>query len=72
MTNAFALVLAGAAEAEAEGAGTAALLVGGGIMAAFLVMLFITVSFTNVGRRHEAHAEVADQHRQHPNKHGHH
>jgi hypothetical protein len=60
-----------AAEAEST-AGPSALLVGGSIMAVFLVLLLITVSFTNVGRRHEAHVEISDTHRQHSNKHGHH
>lgn len=58
------------AAAEAEGAGNAALLVGGGIMAGFLLLLLITVSFANRGLGHEAHAETVDPHRQHPNNHG--
>lgn len=36
-----------------------------------LLLMFITVSFTNLGNRHEAHEEVADPHRQHTNKHDH-
>lgn len=35
----------------------------------FLVLMFITMSFGNLGRRHEAVEEHADPHRQHPNKH---
>ena len=65
-------LLTAAAEAESNSAGTTALLVGGGIMAFFLLALLVTVSYTNVGRRHDTHAEVADTHRQHSNKHGHH
>lgn len=41
------------------------------IMAALLLLMFITLSFSNVGRRHEAVEEHADPHRQHPNKHDH-
>ncbi|WP_445154182.1 hypothetical protein ACTWLI_12760 [Arthrobacter sp. Hor0625] len=36
-----------------------------------LVMLFITLSYGNLGKRHEAVEEHADPHRQHPNKHDH-
>ena len=35
----------------------------------FLILLFVTASYTNLGRRHEAVEEHADPHRQHPNKH---
>ncbi|MET1036358.1 MAG: hypothetical protein ABWX68_14090 [Arthrobacter sp.] len=70
LTQLMGTVLASAAEAEAESASGQALLIGGGIMAIFLVGLLVTVSFSNVGRRHEAHPEVADSHRQHSNKHG--
>lgn len=55
---------------EAESAQTTALLIGGGMMAGFLLLLLITVSFANRGLGHEAHAEVQDPHRQHPNNHG--
>lgn len=44
---------------------------GGVIMAALLLLMFITLSFSNVGRRHSAVEEHADPHRQHPNKHDH-
>ncbi|GHG44002.1 hypothetical protein GCM10012320_08510 [Sinomonas cellulolyticus] len=43
--------------------------IGGTIFAIFLVLMFVTVSYTNLGRRHEAVDEHADPHRQHPNKH---
>ncbi|WP_026555075.1 hypothetical protein [Arthrobacter sp. 35W] len=44
----------------------------GGVMLGFLLLLmFITMSFSNLGNRHEAHAEHADPHRQHTNKHDH-
>ncbi|MEN2744678.1 hypothetical protein [Sinomonas halotolerans] len=42
----------------------------GVVMFALLVaMMFVTMSFTSLGRRHEAVEEHADPHRQHPNKH---
>ncbi|WP_309079834.1 hypothetical protein [Zhihengliuella sp.] len=61
-----------AAAAEESGSADLALIIGGAIMALFLVMLLITVSFSNRGLGHAPHSEVADPHRQHPNKHGHH
>jgi cytochrome c-type biogenesis protein CcmH/NrfG len=36
-----------------------------------LVLMFVTLSYTNLGNRHEAVDEHADPHRQHPNKHDH-
>lgn len=44
---------------------------GGVIFAIFLLMMLITVSFSNVGNRHEAEAEHVDPQRQFPNKHDH-
>lgn len=41
------------------------------IFAILLVMMFITLSYTNLGNRHEVTEEHADPHRQHPNKHDH-
>jgi uncharacterized integral membrane protein len=41
------------------------------IMGALLLLMFVTISFTSLGHRHEAVAEHADPHRQHPNKHDH-
>lgn len=52
--------------------GTMALIIGGGIFALFMLMLLITMSYTNVGNRHHIKVEVDDAHRQHANKHGHH
>lgn len=51
---------------------TWALIIGGGIFAALMVLLLITVSYTNVGLRHADHDEVEDTHRQfktHESKH---
>jgi cytochrome c-type biogenesis protein CcmH/NrfG len=41
------------------------------IFAILLVMMFITLSYSNLGKRHAATEEHADPHRQHPNKHDH-
>ena len=45
--------------------------IGGSMFAILLVLMFITLSYGNLGRRHEAVEEHADPHRQHPNKHDH-
>jgi hypothetical protein len=36
-----------------------------------VTLLLITLSYSNLGRRHVAVEEHADPHRQHPNKHDH-
>ena len=41
------------------------------IFAILLVMMFVTLSYTNLGNRHSPVDEHADPHRQHPNKHDH-
>lgn len=69
LTQVLGTVLASGA--EAEGASALPYIIGGGIFAFFLLLLFVCVSFTNVGNRHEAHAEADDTHRQFSNKHGH-
>ncbi|HKS00297.1 MAG TPA: hypothetical protein VJS86_01380 [Arthrobacter sp.] len=37
----------------------------------FVVLMFVTLSYGNLGNRHSAVDEHADPHRQHPNKHDH-
>lgn len=71
LTQVLGTVLASGA--EAEGASNMPYIIGGGIFAFFLLLLFVCVSFTNVGNRHEAPAEVEveDTHKQFSNKHGH-
>lgn len=39
------------------------------IMGALLLLMFVTIAFTSVGKRHEAVPEHADPHKQHPSKH---
>lgn len=73
MLNTF--MSAANAAAETTGGletGTWAIIIGGGVFLLFMVLLLITVSFSNVGLRHTVEDEVADAHRQHTNKHGHH
>jgi hypothetical protein len=41
------------------------------MFAILMVMMFITLSYNNLGNRHTATEEHADPHRQHPNKHDH-
>ncbi|MCU1571931.1 MAG: hypothetical protein JWO93_13 [Micrococcaceae bacterium] len=41
------------------------------MFAILLLLMFICVSFTNLGNRHSAVDESADPHRQHTNKHDH-
>ncbi len=41
------------------------------MFAVLMIMLFITLSYSNLGKRHEAVEEHSDPHRQHPNKHDH-
>lgn len=45
--------------------------IGGAMFAVLVVLLLITLSYSNLGRRHAAVEEHADPHRQHPNKHDH-
>ena len=45
--------------------------IGASMFAVLLVMMFITLTYSNLGRRHEIAEEHADPHRQHPNKHDH-
>ena len=42
-----------------------------GLSPALVVLLLITLSYSNLGRRHVVVEEHADPHRQHPNKHDH-
>ncbi|MFY9634386.1 MULTISPECIES: hypothetical protein [Pseudarthrobacter] len=41
------------------------------MFAILLAMMFVTLSYSNLGNRHTATEEHADPHRQHPNKHDH-
>ncbi|SFT68199.1 hypothetical protein [Arthrobacter sp. ov118] len=45
--------------------------IGGAMFLVLVVLLLITLSYSNLGRRHAVVDEHADPHRQHPNKHDH-
>ncbi|MFJ2620074.1 hypothetical protein [Glutamicibacter sp. NPDC087344] len=60
-----ALILAsGAASTTGLDSHTWALIIGGGIFVAFMLLLLVTVSYTNVGLRHEIKPDDFDEHRQ--------
>lgn len=68
--------LAGAATIAAEHEAPAELFMpfwmfGVSIFAILLILMLITVSFTNLGNRHEAVEETVDPNKQHTNKHDH-
>jgi hypothetical protein len=45
--------------------------IGGVMFVILLLLMFVTLSYSNLGNRHAAKDEHADPHRQHPNKHDH-
>lgn len=59
-----ALILASEAAETGLGGHTWSLLIGGGIFVALMILLLITVSYTNVGNRHSVKDEDQDIHRQ--------
>ncbi|HEY8294544.1 MAG TPA: hypothetical protein VIG41_04345 [Micrococcaceae bacterium] len=68
----FAGVVAAASEAEDKAPTIAPpYVVGGTIFVILLILLCITLSYSNLGRRHEPVEEHSDPHRQHTNKHDH-
>jgi len=72
LTQLAGVVLAEAAAHEEAAPLIAPPFVIGGTMFLFLMLLmFICVSFMNLGNRHSAVASTDDPHRQHTNKHGH-
>lgn len=67
-----ALILASEAASTGISAEGWSFIIGGTIFAALMLLLLITVSYTNVGMRHEAKPEEHDVHRQfktHPEHH---
>ncbi|ALE06149.1 hypothetical protein AL755_12855 [Arthrobacter sp. ERGS1:01] len=72
LTQLAGVVLAEAAAHEEAAPLIAPPFVIGGTMFVFLMLLmFICVSFMNLGNRHSAVPSTDDPHRQHTNKHGH-
>ncbi|KSU68061.1 hypothetical protein [Arthrobacter sp. NIO-1057] len=59
-----ALIMAAEASESGLGAHTWSLLIGGSIFVALMILLLITVSYTNVGNRHTVKEEEQDIHRQ--------
>lgn len=73
LTHLAGVVLAEAAAHEEAAPLIAPPFVIGGCMLAFLLLLmFVCVSFMNLGNRHDAVEVHEDPQRQHTNKHGHH
>ena len=68
----IAMTVAAAAEHE-EAAPLIAppFVIGGTMLVIQLALMFVTLSYSNLGNRHAATDEHADPHRQHPNKHDH-
>jgi hypothetical protein len=46
--------------------------IGGAMFLTLMLLMFVCVSFMNLGNRHLATPATDDPHRQHTNKHGHH
>ncbi|PRB72326.1 hypothetical protein CQ011_01275 [Arthrobacter sp. MYb213] len=59
-----ALIMASEAASTGMDPHTMAIIIGGGIFLTLMVLLLVTVSYTNVGMRHADHAEGEDVHRQ--------
>lgn len=45
--------------------------IGASMFGLLVILMLITLSYSNLGLRHEAVDEHSDPHRQHPNKHDH-
>lgn len=71
LTQLAGVVLAAAEEHDLAPVIAPPYVVGACMLAALLLLMFVTVSFMNLGNRHEAVAEQDDPHRQHTNKHLH-
>ncbi len=71
LTQLSGVVLAAAEEHELAPLIAPPFVIGGVMLAALLLLMFVTVSFMNLGNRHEAVLESDDPHRQHTNKHLH-
>ncbi|MDD0858365.1 hypothetical protein NHF46_12505 [Arthrobacter alpinus] len=71
LTQLAGVVLAAAEEHELAPLIAPPFVVGGVMLAGLLLLMFVTVSFMNLGNRHAAVPETEDPHRQHTNKHLH-
>ncbi|MDJ0315992.1 MULTISPECIES: hypothetical protein [Arthrobacter] len=71
LTQLAGVVLAAAEEHELAPLIAPPLVIGGVMLAVLLTLMLVTVSFMNLGNRHEAVQASEDPHRQHTNKHMH-
>lgn len=71
LTQLAGVVLTAAEEHELAPLIAPPFVVGGVVFAVLMLLMFVTVSFMNLGNRHEAVEESGDPHRQHTNKHLH-
>ncbi len=71
LTQLAGVVLAAAEEHDLAPLIAPPFVIGGTMLLALLLLMFVTVSFMNLGNRHEAVQATDDPHRQHTNKHLH-
>lgn len=71
LTQLSGVVLAAAEEHELAPLIAPPFVIGGTMLVALLLLMFVTVSFMNMGNRHEAVDASDDPHRQHTSKHMH-
>ncbi|MDO5753816.1 hypothetical protein [Arthrobacter sp.] len=71
LTQLAGVVLAAAEEHDLAPLIAPPFVIGGTMLAALLLLMFVTVSFMNLGNRHTAVEASEDPHRQHTNKHLH-
>lgn len=73
LTQLAGVVLAeAAAHEEAAPLIAPPLVIGAVMLCSLLLLMFVCVSFMNLGNRHAAVESSDDPHKQHTNKHGHH
>ncbi len=71
LTQLAGVVLAAAEEHDLAPLIAPPYVIGGAMLAALLLLMFVAVSFMNLGNRHSAVEASEDPHRQHTNKHLH-
>ena len=71
LTQLAGVVLAAAEEHDLAPLIAPPYVIGGTMLAALLLLMFVTVSFMNLGNRHSVVEATEDPHRQHTNKHLH-
>ncbi len=71
LTQLSGVVLAAAEEHDLAPLIAPPFVIGGSMLVVLLLLMFVTVSFMNLGNRHTAVDASEDPHRQHTNKHLH-